>query len=103
MNDASFDYFEPPNPFRKCQSLAEILVVGRALGLDIAQLIEGAAPYRESLCEASDELRAVGLLDIAALCRKAARKAATKPRRLSVAESYMRQRLELQHGGKTSD
>ena len=82
MNDTAFGFgFEPRNAFTDCQSLSEVLIVAHSLaGLDaVAEIIAGAQRWRESLREAADEFRELGLLDLSSLCRKAARRAEPEP------------------------
>jgi hypothetical protein len=69
------------SPFDKCESLAEVLIVAYAdLGLDgVAQIIAGAAPWRESLQEAAGQFHKLGLTELARVVRKAARHAQPRP------------------------
>ena len=68
-------------PFYDCKTLAETLVLTNALiGIDaVEELLRDGDCSRESLVEAADEIDRVGLVDLAKLIRRRARKARPLP------------------------
>jgi hypothetical protein len=68
-------------PLDCCTSIPQLCaVVSAVCGLDaVEQLVREAGIHRESLRAAADEVKAVGLLDLANVLRKASRKAPEKP------------------------
>jgi hypothetical protein len=75
--------WQETGPFSVCETTAEIIVaVHRLLGLDgVEQFLVAAKPHctREALREAADELRLVGMKDLAAVVRQHARRATPAP------------------------
>jgi hypothetical protein len=82
-SDVAPERWQETGPFAVCETTAEIVVaVHQLLGLDgVDQFLVAAKPHctREALREAADELRLVGMKDLAALVRKHARRAKPAP------------------------
>jgi len=87
-------------PFYDCDTIAETMVLANALiGIDaVEELLRDVDFGRESLVEAADEIERVGLVDLAKLIRRRARKAAPLQIkqagrwRTSSAEKWLRRR-----------
>src|SRR5262245_7101832 len=64
-------------PFYDCDTIAETMVLANALiGIDaIEELLRDVDFDRESLVEAADEIERVGLIDLAKVIKRHARKA----------------------------
>lgn len=82
-SDVAPERWQETGPFSVCETTAEIIVaVHRLLGLDGAeQFMVAAKPHctREALRQAADELRLVGMKDLAGLVRQHARRAKPAP------------------------
>jgi hypothetical protein len=80
-DDVAPAQWEAFGPFAVCEDLTEIvLAINRLGGLDAVEfVITKATLTRESLREAADRLKAVGLVDLAQLLRQHARRAKPRP------------------------
>ncbi|SRR5258708_2216821 len=82
-NDVDPDRWRQTGPFSICETPAEIIIaVNKLLGVPgVEQFLVAAKLYstRETLRQAANELRLVGMKDLAALVRKHARRAKPAP------------------------
>jgi hypothetical protein len=63
------------SPFDKAETVAEVLIIARAAGVDVMQLLASAELCRQSLQEAARQFRQLGMDDLAMACSRQARRA----------------------------